>query len=264
MANRLRMAVEMAAPKAAKTSGLGARIARHSSVPIPMPERTMAGITRRPGGPPVKNVHMAHVDNYQLEMPEWSERAARQDRIGTPVHHLNMSPEPARVFVPDGHHRTNTIIPGSGSGRPLRPPAAGPKPPASRPSTSMSTNRAVSSVSGIGTLAGIGLGAAAGATTSWATGGNIGQGAFMGALGGGGAMYGGRMLASSLPQVAGKLPSKLSSHSSKLIDLADGLENPANRSFLFAGGGMLGGFVFGGNKSHKRGFNSKRGNSIGR
>lgn len=124
-----------------------------------------------------------------------------------------------------------------------------------------------SAARGMGTLMGVGVGAAAGATTSYMTGGNIMQGGLMGAAGGAVMGMGGiRMLAQGGRGVAWQAAKRGvgNGFTSKLTQLTYGMENPANRAYMFGAGGMLGGMMFGGNRSHKRGFNSKRGNSIGR
>jgi len=53
-------------------------------------------------------------------------------------------------------------------------------------------------------------------------------------------------------------------YSSNIIQLAKRMDTRDARIAMFGGGSLLGGFAFGGDRSHKRGFNANRGNSIGR
>lgn len=118
---------------------------------------------------------------------------------------------------------------------------------------------------GMGTMAGIGLGAAAGAGGSYMTGGDVGQGALAGAVGGAGMAFGRRGMINAAAR--GGMLSKGamgSSYSHSLIKMTKGLSSASNRAYMFGAGGMLGGMAFGGNRSHRRGFNKNRGNTIGR
>lgn len=117
--------------------------------------------------------------------------------------------------------------------------------------------------SGIGgALTTIGGGMLLGGGMSYATGGSFGQGAVMGAAGGGALAYG-------LP-AAGKFAARRlgqggpGGYGTAMSRFVKGMENPTARRFAFGAGAMLGGGMFGGNKSHKRGFSSNRGNHIGR
>jgi hypothetical protein len=51
---------------------------------------------------------------------------------------------------------------------------------------------------------------------------------------------------------------------SSMVAMANSFDSKANRVAMFGGGALLGGFAFGGNKSHARGFNSNRGSRITR
>ena len=132
-------------------------------------------------------------------------------------------------------------------------PSGGALVPTSSPKSNSGFNRSFGHLSDA--AIGIGIGAMAGGTASYATGGNFGQGAFMGGIAGG-AGYG--MMASKLGQKG------VRGFSPKLAGMMSGTENVANRRMMMAGGGMLAGGMFGGNRSHRRGFNARRGNSIGR
>jgi len=107
------------------------------------------------------------------------------------------------------------------------------------------------------------VGAGAGAGGSYMTGGNIGQGAVMGAMGGAALGMGGGMAMRAGARGATSAGAS-KGFTSGMVDAASGLDNAANRAYTFAAGGLLGGMAFGGNKSHSRGFNSQRGNRIGR
>ena len=119
---------------------------------------------------------------------------------------------------------------------------------------------------GMSMAVGAALGAGVGGTTSYATGGSFTQGAIAGGIAGAGMGYGAVGMAQVGRRAAwegGKLGAP-NAFTSNLTKMTYGMENAANRAGMFAAGGMLGGFAFGGNKTHKRGFNSRRGNSIGR
>lgn len=98
---------------------------------------------------------------------------------------------------------------------------------------------------------------AIGGVTSYATGGNAGQGAAAGLVGGG-MMYGGMRSAARLGQ------NGVRGFSPKIANFMSGSENKMARRAMVGSGAALGGMMFGGNRSHRRGFNSQRGNAIGR
>lgn len=98
-----------------------------------------------------------------------------------------------------------------------------------------------------------GAGGLIGGVTSYATGGEFGQGAMAGTMGGL-AIRGGGHILNSNKQLAGKMSEGLQSATSAFVD--------NNRAAMLAGGGLTG-FVFGGKReSKKRGFNSSRGNGF--
>jgi hypothetical protein len=119
----------------------------------------------------------------------------------------------------------------------------------------------------LGAVGTVAAGAMTGGVTSYATGGSFTQGAMAGAAVGFG---GGAMARYRIPTMGGAFAAKqlgqagVTGYSKQIAGFTAGFENPAVRRSVFMGGAALGGFVFGGNRSHKRGFNSRRGNSIGR
>lgn len=127
--------------------------------------------------------------------------------------------------------------------------------PVGRPSGGGSMGGSMNWMSAIGeTGLSVGLGAAAGGATSYMSGGNFGQGALAGGLIAGGGYAG--ALGLGQRGVGGYAP--------KIANLMSDQASSVGRRAAFAAGGMLGGGMFGGNKSHRRGFNANRGNSIGR
>lgn len=109
--------------------------------------------------------------------------------------------------------------------------------------------------------------AAVGGVTSYATGGNFGQGALLGAAGGYGmvkgigmgAKYGAKNFAK------GTMTGDASRKATAFMIGANGGSGSgvANRRGAMLAGSALSGMVFGGNRrSHKRGFNSRRGNGF--
>jgi hypothetical protein len=115
-------------------------------------------------------------------------------------------------------------------------------------------------------MGGVALGVAGGATLSYMTGGDAIQGGIAGGVVGGigyGMAAGGRGAALGAARMFGR-GSTGRSFSRGVASAMKPMSSAEGRAGMYAGGAMLGGFVFGGNRSHKRGFNSKRGNSIGR
>lgn len=112
--------------------------------------------------------------------------------------------------------------------------------------------------------------AAVGGVTSYATGGNFGQGALLGAAGGYGMMKAG-MAGSALKgsQLKGSfLGKEMGGNLAKMTKGArtagrEFFGDTGNRRAAMLAGAGLSGMVFGGNRrSHKRGFNSRRGNGF--
>ena len=110
--------------------------------------------------------------------------------------------------------------------------------------------------------------AAVGGVTSYATGGNFMQGAVMGGVGGyagvrgvmAGAKYAGRNLEKGMARDAARTTRAFLVGSKSFGGRAQGITN--QRAAMLAGAG-LSGMMFGGNRrSHKRGFNSRRGNGF--
>ena len=122
----------------------------------------------------------------------------------------------------------------------------------SSPALTMNSNKGFNAMAELGMS--IGIGAATGGVGSYATGGNFGQGAVMGGLAGG--VGYGTMRKLGQAGVTG--------YSKQISNFMQGNENVAARRMAFGAGGMLAGGMFGGNRSHKRGFNARRGNGIGR
>lgn len=117
-----------------------------------------------------------------------------------------------------------------------------------------------------------GIGAVAGGTASWMTGGSFVQGAVFGA-GAGAGMRGARLgmgmnrkaVQSGITQVMGHFGMDAASQYTKSVTrLAATGTSRQGRMAMFAGGAMLAGGVFGGRRNMSRGFNQNRGNRIGR
>lgn len=142
----------------------------------------------------------------------------------------------------------------------------------SAPSRSPAMNAVAStgdpSMNGWGAMASIAGGAGIGAAASWASGGSMMQGAAFGAMAGAGTHAGLKYrndLASfgesGMSHFGG---AKAAAYSGKMTQFADQFTTQQSRRAMVGAGAALGGFVFGGDRSHKRGFNQNRGNSIGR
>ena len=114
--------------------------------------------------------------------------------------------------------------------------------------------------------AGLAGGAALGAGSSYMTGGNVGQGAVMGAVTGGALAFGGAKLGMMGMGGAAKMAGAdaAGGFSTGITNTMKNMDTAAGRGMMFAGGGLLGGMAFGGRRSHRRGFNRNRGNTIGR
>ena len=127
------------------------------------------------------------------------------------------------------------------------------------------------SVSGLGGAHPVAIAAgmaAVGGVTSYATGGNFMQGAVMGGVGGyagvKGAMYGAKYASKNLGEGMGRDAARTTRAfflgSKSFGGRSQGIAN--QRGAMLAGAG-LSGMMFGGNRrSHKRGFNSRRGNGF--
>lgn len=122
-----------------------------------------------------------------------------------------------------------------------------------------------------------GAAAVAGGATSYATGGEFTQGAIAGGMLGAGLGMGGASMIRQGIGSGGEAASKalkgygyddaasnVGSFSSGMVDMLGSMTTKDSRRAAFGAGAMLGGYTFGGDKSHKRGFNSNRGNSFGR
>jgi hypothetical protein len=153
------------------------------------------------------------------------------------------------------------------------------KPPTARPAANPqpSTGSSISAAGAVGmsAMGMAGMGAVAGAGTSYMTGGNAIQGGVAGAMTGGALAFGGAGLIGNAMRTGGTAIARKSARGSATRGTARsftrgvtaatrGMTNAQNRGHVFGAGAMLGGFMFGGNKSHSRGFNSNRGNRIGR
>jgi hypothetical protein len=158
-------------------------------------------------------------------------------------------------------------------------PNLGPKPNNLSPVGNSGQSSAMGSLMGeIGATAGlIGGAAAVGGVSSYSTGGGFFQGAAAGAavgagLGMGGAKFIGTSAGEAVESASGMLKhyeypdaaKSAAGWSEGIRSTVSGMNSNQARKATFAAGGMLGGGVFGGDRSHKRGFNSHRGNSFGR
>lgn len=104
-------------------------------------------------------------------------------------------------------------------------------------------------------------GATVGGLTSYSSGGSFTQGALMGALTGTGvgAAYGTRLFARTGAAIA----RSAGSYSKSVISFTQNMHTVAARRYAIASGAALGGYMFGGERTHSRGFNRNRGNRIG-
>lgn len=109
-------------------------------------------------------------------------------------------------------------------------------------------------------LGGVAAGAGLGAIGSYATGGELGQGGVMGGAMAGALMMSGRGLSTYKIGQAGPA----GGWGEGLTKLLHNSDNVNYRRAMIGAGGLLGGMAFGGNRTHKSGFNSNRGNTIGR
>ena len=157
------------------------------------------------------------------------------------------------------------VPPVQGTGQPLTMPA--PRGPSRQALRGAGAQGGGGGMFGGSAVWGLAAGAMLGGMTSYWTGGNFSQGAVMGAAGGAGMGYassrgfmtaGSRFAAKKLGQTG------IGGYTGGMVQFARGMESPANRRAMVGSGAALGGFMFGGNRSHKRGFNSHRGNSFGR
>lgn len=109
-------------------------------------------------------------------------------------------------------------------------------------------------------LGGVAAGAGLGAIGSYATGGELGQGGVMGGAMAGALMMSGRGLSTYKIGQAGPA----GGWGEGLTKLLHNSDNVNYRRAMIGAGGLLGGMAFGGNRTHRSGFNSNRGNTIGR
>jgi hypothetical protein len=109
-----------------------------------------------------------------------------------------------------------------------------------------------------------GTSAIVGGVTSYSTGGSFVQGAAIGGLMGAGLGVLGAKGAATKFLAGGPGKFGRGSFARKMVKYSRYMESPEHRRMLMNGGAALAGFVFGGNRTHKRGFNAQRGNSIGR
>lgn len=114
----------------------------------------------------------------------------------------------------------------------------------------------------VGALGLSAMGAGLGAGGAWMTGGDMRQGAFAGAMTGSAAAF---AAPATMKFAAKKLGQDgVGGYATKMSSFMNGHHNTNYRRASMASGAMLGGMMFGGNKSHRRGFNGSRGNAIGR
>lgn len=149
-----------------------------------------------------------------------------------------------------------------GAGRTTAPQSTGPTP----------GQKAVTPNSGfggfsVGRMAMYGAaGAGLGGGISYATGGEWGQGAkaglMMGTMGYGAARFAGTGMGKSVAAKLGQMGPE--GFGPRMQQTMAGFENAAHRRAAFGGGALLGGMMFGGDRSHRRGFNRSRGNTINR
>ena len=155
-------------------------------------------------------------------------------------------------------------------GRLAAPPVQGPKhQPSYEPKSHFNT------LGGAG-MVGMALGGAvAGGTASYATGGGFWQGAAAGLMVGGGAAAAmrpaGAAFLSRTPAAGMDRTLRGLSHEHLGPNFTQGMTKAArftqdtgSRRMAFGAGALLGGTLFGGNRSRARGFNSNRGNRFGR
>ena len=116
-----------------------------------------------------------------------------------------------------------------------------------------------------GVVAMMATGAFAGGTASYMTGGSFTQGAMAGMVGGTFAYKSGRSLASAGAYMMRQgRQAGTRRFGAQLHGIGYGMSSRANRRMAFGVGATMGGMAFGGERrSHKRGFNSQRGNYIG-
>lgn len=116
-----------------------------------------------------------------------------------------------------------------------------------------------------GTAGGMAL---AGGTASYMTGGEFGQGAVVGGMVGFGGVSAARFFSATTPTgmksvlgegMGGSLASM--TESARPV-MAEALGDTVTRRGAMVAGAGLGGFIFGGRRNHRRGFNSRRGNRI--
>jgi len=157
----------------------------------------------------------------------------------------------------------------------MPPPNRGPKPNNLSPVGDSGQSAAMSSLMATAGL--VGGAALVGGATSYSTGGSFVQGALAGGtIGAGLGLGGAAMISRGIGDVGGTVAGHLkhyeyaaasqnvSDFSNSMVKIGSMLNSNENRKALFGAGAMLGGGIFGGNRSHKRGFNSNRGNSFGR
>ena len=108
----------------------------------------------------------------------------------------------------------------------------------------------------------------AGGTASYATGGEFGQGAVVGGMVGFGGVRAAKFFSATTPtgmksvlgeSMGGGLASMTESARPYM---AEALGDTFTRRGAMVAGAGLGGFIFGGRRNHRRGFNSRRGNRI--
>ena len=161
---------------------------------------------------------------------------------------------------------------------PWKPPASPRAPMGSYPMVSVSAktgpaqaaNAAIRGTAGQGSWAGWGGAALMGGSVlgggvlSRMTGGSFFQGAMAGATVGGMALAGHGL--SGNPKVRAEaikqFGNEAGSWSSSVIGAMEGFGNAKYRASAFAGGALLGGFAFGGRRTHANGLNGRRGNRI--
>jgi len=190
--------------------------------------------------------------------------------LGGPNPWWGEAPTPSPIETPKPQHRTrrkrraSSPLPQYG---PIHQPslltnqAANPTPKSGAPTSAGAVG---GNSAGWATAGMIGGSALAGGVTSYATGGDFTQGAMMGGLGGAGMAIGVPKLA-KLAKNNPKGWSALNNEtfSSSMSSIGNFSATSSGRAAMFAGGGLLGGAMFGGRRSHKRGFNQNRGNGFG-